>query len=313
MRPSGVGMVCRTPWTDQVQTPVLPPEIELYPTTPEYSSTVREFQWFCRSRSEPISFGALRAFFQDQEHLAPSTYKRKRAALKAALLAWCDGHFQRLQYRPMVDRFFRTEVKYPRILPSIRRSVPKAATLKTMLGSLPPKYAVLLEVLIVAGLRVSECLQLDLAKARKHADHYEFRIIGKRRRERVVQLDQKLVHRIVKICQSTTLLFLNADTGRPYTRQAVSAAFNHASSGTCSAHQVRHFHITRLLEMNFSLEEVSRHVAHSSRKVTADLYDHRTIGFDELPVMAELLSDRPTKPEHAWNKIWKSRASRNLQ
>ena len=222
----------------------------------------------------------VRAYLAELAGLAPSTRKRKRAAV-ASLCKWAVRH-ELLQANPM-DRI--DTIKVPKRLPR-----PAAADVARVLGVIctrrPRKDLplhrlrdrVLFETAYVCGARAGEVCGLYVEDLDLRPDDEHVRIHGKGGTVRTVLLDDRGYVSLLKL-----YLARAGYTAGPLFRASINGtggplsydAAHHRWSGYCAAagrdidiHQLRHAHATELINSGVSIEAVRRRLGHASSDTT---------------------------------------------
>jgi integrase/recombinase XerC len=157
--------------------------------------------------------------------------------------------------------------------------------------------AAILEVLYGCGLRVSECVGLDLGDLERH----ELRVRrGKGGKDRVVPLGQKArealdawLLRRAELAPGGSAVFVNARGGRVSARSVRRFVDKHAIAGAVPRthpHALRHSYATHLLGSGADLRSIQELLGHASVKTTAR-YAH--VDFQYLAAQhAKLFGDK---------------------
>jgi integrase len=144
--------------------------------------------------------------------------------------------------------------------------------------------ALLVEFLLATGCRITEAITILATDCRKRTDHYEVRVQGKGRKERIVYVSKDLVMKIREAFGTTAYLF--NQTGTPLERTAwtnrIKRATHRILGRTLSAHCMRHTWATRMIKSGKDLPAVSRYMGHGSVKVTGDMYVHSSLGWEDV-------------------------------
>lgn len=151
----------------------------------------------------------------------------------------------------------------------------------------PKKIALVIEVLNHTGLRISESLEIrqDALKRPRGADFYEVKIRGKGDKERTVMIGVELVKRVKGEFGGDKYLFEHSNGkiyGSSYVSHQIAKAGRIILKKHISAHSLRHSFATRKLREGKTLKAVSRYLGHSSTAITADLYIHDDLGWEDL-------------------------------
>jgi len=265
-------------------------------TSRHYESDLRQFTQFVAKEKQRFTLALVAEYFDSDEarSWAPRTWNKKRAAIKGAILDVLDELEDGFRYRGRVERFFRRTVGHIKVDELIDPDrIPSPEEVSRFIEALPEKFQLLCEVLVRTGLRISECLSLNLDRSKKRDDAIAFAIVGKNRKEREVFIPAFLVSKIRSVFESENVLFLNVSTGRAYSRKQVSRIFLKTGKlilgRNFSPHFCRHFFITRSLQLGVPIEKLSKFCGHSSIKTTVDQYYSSSLRKDEVPVLEDLL------------------------
>ncbi|MEQ0560767.1 tyrosine-type recombinase/integrase [Amycolatopsis sp. NEAU-NG30] len=223
----------------------------------------------------------VRAYLSDIAALAPSTRKRKRAAV-ASFCKWAVRH-EELDANPM-DRI--DTIKVPKTLPRPAAAKDVQAVLGTICSRRPRKDIpldrlrdrVLFETAYVCGARAAEVCGLYVEDFDLRPDDEHVQIHGKGGTVRTVLLDDRGYVALVKL-----YLARAGYTSGPMFRASINGsggplsydAAHHRWNGYCTAagididiHQLRHAHATELINSGVSIEVVRRRLGHASTEST---------------------------------------------
>ena len=172
------------------------------------------------------------------------------------------------------------------------------------------KIALFIELMNVTGLRVSECTGLKLTDLKNRRDkrgklYVELHVRGKGRKERDVMVSCDLVKRIKETFKEKVYLFEYGDAktyGRVYVSGQISKAGKFLLGRDISAHTLRHSFATRTLKEGKSLKAVSKYLGHSSTAVTADLYIHDELTWEDVEDAENLEDAKGEEQEGAQNE-----------
>lgn len=263
-----------------------------------YTSETKLLVRFLKERGLGITYGGLRAYL---EHLLEN-HKGKR--YKAATVAWkLAAAKHRIRYifehspgSLDITRQYRLEkalkeIKSPKVN---SQAVGKDKVLTNeevhalIIECKDKTIALMVEFLFCTGVRISEALGILLSDCRRLNDHYEIRVLGKGKKERIVFASFDLISRIEEHSQGTTYLFEHG--GRQYNRISVTnrikAQGEKILQKEISAHTLRHSFATEKLEKSGNLKAVSKYLGHSSTATTADLYWHSEFTWQDLRELA---------------------------
>ena len=134
------------------------------------------------------------------------------------------------------------------------------------------------------GVRITEMLEIRLSDVKYEKDHAEIHIRGKGKRDRTIMVTKDLIQSIKAKFGGTTWLFEH--NGKQYVRNSVTTRIRQQGrfllGRNISAHKLRHTFATRMLEKTKDLAAVSRYLGHSSTSITADIYTHTRLKWDDL-------------------------------
>ncbi|QYN19650.1 tyrosine-type recombinase/integrase [Amycolatopsis sp. DSM 110486] len=223
----------------------------------------------------------VRAYLSDIAGLAPSTRKRKRAAV-ASFCKWAVRH-EELDANPM-DRI--DTIKVPKTLPRPAAAKDVQTVLAVICTRRPRKELplarlrdrVLFETAYVCGARAAEVCGLYVEDFDLRLDDEHVQIHGKGGTVRTVLLDDRGYVALVKL-----YLARSGYTAGPMFRASINGkggplsydAAHHRWNGYCTAaglgieiHQLRHAHATELINSGVSIEVVRRRLGHASTETT---------------------------------------------
>jgi integrase/recombinase XerC/integrase/recombinase XerD len=228
-----------------------------------------------------ITAAPVRAFLGEIAGQAPSTRKRKRAAV-ASFCKWAVRH-DLLDASPM-DRI--DTIKVPRTLPRPAAAADIQAVLRAICSRRPRKDVpidvlrdrVLFETAYVCGARASEVCGMYVEDLDLQLDDEHARVHGKSGTVRTVLLDDRGHVTLLKL-----YLARSGYTSGPLFRASINGrggplSYDAAHSrwqGYCAAagvdigiHQLRHAHATELINSGVSIEVVRRRLGHASTETT---------------------------------------------
>lgn len=237
---------------------------------------------------ESITTRDLRAFVASLGDCSARTRSRKLSAIRT-FFDWTAekaGHDRNPARALSASRIGR---KLPHVLSVTEASVladPALPATSLREEVLQARDAVIVELLYGSGLRVSECVgldieQLDLKKG-------EVRVLGKGNKERIVPLPQAaldavgswlLVRELLKPAAGSRALILNARGGRLSSRSAgrllKTRALRAGIPKDVHPHALRHSFATHLLEGGADLRSIQEMLGHASLSTTQN-YTHLT-------------------------------------
>ena len=228
-----------------------------------------------------LTAAPVRAFLGEIAGQAPSTRKRKRAAV-ASFCRWAVRH-ELLDASPM-DRIDTIEV--PRTLPRPAAAADIAAVLDAICSRRPRKDVpvgvlrdrVLFETAYVCGARAAEVCGMYVEDLDLRPDDEHARMHGKGGTVRTGLLDDRSYLALLRL-----YLARSGYTSGPLFRASINgrggplsydAAHNRwkkycaAAGAGIGIHQLRHAHATELINSGVSIEVVRRRLGHASTETT---------------------------------------------
>jgi integrase/recombinase XerC len=240
----------------------------------KYGTEKRERELGVRDLDIPLLRSYLASLFEKDE---PVTIARKLSAVRAFL--------RFLRRERLIDENVAMLVKPPKAkkaLPSFLTPDQAAALMEAPSAKKPLELrdAAIFEVMYGSGLRVSECVGLDLADI----DNDEIRVRrGKGGKDRVVPLGEKAkqalerwLARRAALKPTGNALFVNARGGRVSARSVRRFVDQHAIKAgvpKTHPHALRHSFATHLLESGYDIRTVQELLGHSNVSTTM-IYTH---------------------------------------
>jgi integrase/recombinase XerC/integrase/recombinase XerD len=223
----------------------------------------------------------VRAYLAEIDGLAPSSRKRKRAAV-ASFCKWAVRH-DLLDANPM-DKI--DTIRVPKTLPRPAAAADVAKVLAVICSRRPRKDVppgrlrdrVLFETAYACGARAAEVCGLYVEDLDLRPDDEHVRIHGKGGTVRTVLLDDRGYVALLRL-----YLARAGYTAGPLFRASINGAggplsydaAHHRWEGYCAAagldigiHQLRHAHATELINSGVSIEAVRRRLGHASSQTT---------------------------------------------
>ncbi|WP_309231281.1 tyrosine-type recombinase/integrase [Nocardia sp. SYP-A9097] len=232
-------------------------------------------------RTAELSADPIRKFLADIAGQAPSTRKRKRAAV-ASFCRWAVRH-ELLEHNPM-DRIDTIDV--PKTLPRPAATGDVKAVFDVICSRRPRKDVpldvlrdrVLFETAYVCGARASEVCGLEVEDLDLTLDDEHVRIHGKGGTVRTVLLDDRGYVALLKLYLArsgyTSGAVFRASINGNGGPLSYDAAHNRWQKHCAAAgvgigiHQLRHSHATELINSGVSIEVVRRRQGHASTETT---------------------------------------------
>ena len=266
-----------------------------------YKSQLEGFKRFLLSE-RGVSMGTLANYMQD---LMPFLdWLGKQHITAAVMQAYAKVLFDREYSRRTLARkcssirmyclfLYKQELleEQPRVLLPISKQglyLPKVLdeeAIEQLLGALPQDGAInqrntiLVELLYACGLRISECVRLDVSDLRSDA---VLCVLGKGKRRRLVPMPELLFQKVTRYVKNTRskqaksdALFLTRQHKRFHraTLHKELKTLFYACGFDITAHMLRHSYATHLLNRGMGLRDVQVLLGHSSIETT-QIYTH---------------------------------------
>lgn len=254
-----------------------------------YRGDVRSFNnWLDDNGVDTIHGEVLKKYFEElAEEYAPATVNRKKYSLLQVLKTYGEG------FAPVVNAIERTVKQNTRTYKTEKKVdgdlIPNRSQVYELIefaeGEGRERLALIVEFLWRTGVRVSELIDIrdqDVSFNGKVV----IRIRGKGHKERTVKVPEEFYDQIQDVFEGSEHLF-ETRGGNKYnrsnlykqlTRLGRRADVNYATN----PHAFRHARATWMIDQGFSLKAVSNFLGHSSTSITADLYIHDSVDYDEL-------------------------------
>lgn len=142
------------------------------------------------------------------------------------------------------------------------------AFLQTVLTRFGKRNYAIATLLAYGGLRISECLNVKIMDFSLQAR--ELQVIGKGNKQRIVYLNDKIIHALREYLKDRTSLseyLFTSRTGGKLDRTRVNKIFNECSDHI-TPHTLRHFYCTHALETGYTIAAVANQVGHSDVRTT---------------------------------------------
>lgn len=272
---------------------------------PGYRPAIRAFcAWMANNEPEhyPSAKSALKglalkidAFLRTEADRKPATVGLHRVALKKWLIAALGAEYSP-PVRALIDQEYRSVRKVQRDKSVRPGKFLKRYEIEKLIESVPRRYALIVKLLFVTGLRVSELCGIRLSNCVEAGDHVDVTIIGKRAKERTVQVPIMIFREVKSFFGGWGSPFLfSTSSGRPLDRRNIYAEIRRHGEKILgrkvTPHMMRHSLATYLInERDVNLGAVSKLLGHSKMSLTADLYCHGLPAFGLIfdPVSGEL-------------------------
>lgn len=242
-------------------------------TRSAYSHDVSAFFGFTLAPLHSVTVGAIQAFAQTLEHLAPATVARRLSAVKSLIAL---AH--RLGYLPF-------DVGAPIQLPAIKDKLAERILSEWQVQRMlelerGARNGALLRLIYSAGLRVSEACGLCWRDLSERGDAGQITVLGKGGRTRVVLLPAPVWNRIKGLQGNAgpdSPVFRSRHGGalnRSQVHRIVKSAAKRAKlPSAVSTHFLRHAHVSHALDRGAPIHVVRATVGHASLETTTR-YSH---------------------------------------
>ncbi len=258
-------------------------------TRESYKSDVKAFNnWLDENSVESVNGEVLKQYFQElSEKYAPATLNRKKYSLLQVLKTYGNG------FTPVVNaiektvkqntKTFKTEKKVDGDLIPDKSEVMELIQFAREKGK--DRLALIIEFLWKTGVRISELINVRDQDVTVNGK-VKIRVRGKGNKERTVKIPEEFYNRILDVFEGSDYLFETSGSNK-YNRSNLykqikrlgrKAGVNYATN----PHSFRHARATWMLDQGFSLKAVSNFLGHSSTSITADLYIHDSVDYDQL-------------------------------
>ncbi|RPJ09626.1 MAG: site-specific integrase [Spirochaetaceae bacterium] len=236
-------------------------------------------QEFCIKANE---FLKVKAF-----SYAPATLSLLRVGLKKTIMQTLGDKQYNSVYKEALDSAFRQNVPVIKADKAVRETkYLKRHEVETLLKNCTTRVSLLVQFLFFTGCRISEALNLRLSDCKPSGQLVALRILGKGRKERILNIPVSLFEKLQEFYKGEHYLFEtrnhhrwnNAAFYRELKRQALKHIGKHVHP-----HMLRHSLCSYLLnDRNVSIAQVSKMLGHSSIKITVDMYHHGAPEYGQL-------------------------------
>lgn len=262
---------------------------ELREISDSYNVDVEQFIEFMKERQVSI-VEALKeyALWLDQEHTgrhySPATINRKIAAAKSRI-RYAFKHSSladelRSKYQ-LIDIFKDVKLKQVEIIPISNEKILSVEEVRKLVkGTKDNTIKLMVRFLIGTGVRISEMLSLRLTDIHlSDEDFVEVRVVGKRRKNRIVHVKSGFIESVYKHFQGATYLFEH--DGRPFNRISVTNRIKFEALRTIgrevTAQQLRHTWAVIQIRRGKDFRAVAHALGHSDPGLTMKMYSTKTL------------------------------------
>jgi len=252
------------------------------PSQQSYWNDIDHFNEYLDDTGQIITPESIRSYFQTiQDQYKPATLNRKKYALLRALRQqYKDNALQRTAIGHMIEHSTET-YKVNKAVEEDEVLTPEQVQELESLAS--ERLKLIIRFLWITACRITELITIRLEKDIVSLNgHVGIQLIGKNNKERKVKITQELYHKIRETFHGETYLF-ETRSGNQYHRNNLYKQLQRLDTELPrNPHIFRHSRATYLLKNGFSLKAVSRFLGHSSTAITADLYIHDSIDYEEM-------------------------------
>jgi integrase/recombinase XerD len=255
-----------------------------------YLKTSKEFLSFVGEPPRNVQEFCIKAndfLIMKSMEYRPATLSLLRVGLKKVILnSLGDKQFNSV-FKEGVDAAFRAHVPVIKPEKSVRETkYLKRHEIESLIKNCTTRVSLLIQFLFYTGARISEATGLKLTDCIPSGNLVALRILGKGRKERVLNIPLSFFKKLMNFYDGNIYLFEtrnkkrwnNASFYRELRRQAFKILGKHVHP-----HMMRHSLCSYLLnERNVSIAQVSKMLGHSSIKITCDLYHHSAPSYDQL-------------------------------
>ena len=251
-----------------------------------YLAVIRQYNQFLRANNLAVGLESLKAYFDSLEGQGQkaSTLNHKRFALLKVIRAQFAQ--DSVAKAMAVEKAFEQIPTYQTNKKITRDDVLSEDQVKALLEACPTdKTRMLAHFLYKTGCRVSEMIRIRLSDCRLVNRYVKIRIIGKGKKEREVVVPLPLYDEIREVYRGKTWLFETAGGG-PMNRINVHKQIRRAGERIgldVHPHTLRHTRATDIcIRKGWSLKATSNLLGHSTTGITADMYLHDSVDFNQL-------------------------------
>jgi integrase len=251
------------------------------------------FQYETRGEALKACIQLIDGFLREEIDRKPATIGLHRVALKQWLITALHAEFNQ-PVRALIDQEYRNVRKVERDKSVRPGKYLKRFEVEQLIRDSPRRYSLIIKTLFVTGLRVSELCGILLFNCTSAGDHVDVTIIGKRSKERTVQIPTRLFNELREFFKGSVYLF-ETKNGKRYDRRNVYNEIRRHGEKIVgrkvTPHMMRHSIATYLInDKNINLGAVSKMLGHSRQSLTADLYCHGLPDFSLIfdPVTGDL-------------------------
>lgn len=257
------------------------------PSGGTYAAEVRRFNQFMTEKKEKLSIRALKEYREKltSSGLNGSTLNKIYQAIAKAV----DLTLEQTEASRSLARDIRAEMKraWPRAHTPKRLNEEKQLSekeIKMLRVGLDRKKALILEVFLSTGARISEVLSVRCKSIDCGDKVCYVSIKGKGNRWRTVFIKPDLFNELREVFQCPELLVCKSN-GEAYSREHITRMFSKESQSIIgrkiSPHNFRHYVARRLIN-EISLAKLAEYLGHADVKTTVDYYSDRLAKPEEI-------------------------------
>lgn len=250
-----------------------------------YKNDVRGFNQWLEDNDRTVTEDSLGDYFEElKESCSAATLNRKRCAIIRALRAHYDGN-SALQVT--VEQAAKQATESYKVERQVDGDdIPTVGEVQELIDLCKEDgkddLALIIRFLWTTAVRISELCNIRLRDIEEKQKRVKIKIRGKGNKERTVKITYDLYDSIRDEFEGEKFLFENRN-GNPFGRSNIYKRLDRLDTNIPrNPHSFRHSRSENLIQNGFSLKSVSRYLGHSSTSITADLYIHDTVDYDEL-------------------------------
>lgn len=251
-----------------------------------YLPVIHQYNQFLTDNEMTVGIESLLAYFGwlESQGQKASTLNHKRYALLKVIRAQfaADSVTKALA----IEKAFEQISAYKTDSRITKDEILTEYQVKQLIEAAPThKTRLLIHFLYKTGCRVSEMINIRLSHCRKVNGYVKIRIMGKGKKERDVVIPQSLYDEIRQVYQGKTWGF-ETSSGKSLDRKNVHKQIRATGKRIgldVHPHTLRHTRATDVcIRKGWSLKATANLLGHSTTGITADMYLHDTVDFNQL-------------------------------
>jgi len=247
-----------------------------------YRSDIQHFNAYLQETGQHVTPKSIERYFKAiKEEFKPTTLNRKKYSLLRALRQlFKDNALQRSAIEQVVKHSTETYQIDKTIEEDEVLSPEQVKELEELASE---RLGVIIRFLWVTACRITELINIKLDRDVSSLNgSVAIQLIGKNKKTRKVKIPRDLYDTINEVFNGETYLF-ETRSGNKYNRSNLYRQLKRLDTDLPrNPHIFRHSRATYLLQNGFSLKAVSKFLGHSSTAITADLYIHDSIDYEEM-------------------------------